>query len=69
VHDNLLLYGLIKQSENGISVTLVVFAALIPPCAAIECARRGESSKDFTLYPNSANVAEAEPPANPSQQR
>jgi hypothetical protein len=54
-----------KQSENGISVTLVVFCALIPPCAAI-CARRGESwKKRFYVISYSANVAEAEPPANP----
>src|SRR5689334_14506793 len=39
----------------------------MPPCAAIECARRGESWKQnaFTLYPSSPNDAAAEAPANP----
>ena len=39
----------------------------MPPCAAILWALLGVSwiQKDLTLYPNSANVAAAEPPANP----
>jgi hypothetical protein len=39
----------------------------MPPCAAMECALRGESwkQKHFTLYPNSAKVAAADEPANP----
>ncbi|CAI8263847.1 MAG: Uncharacterised protein [Bacteroidetes bacterium MED-G17] len=42
-------------------------AAFIPPWAAIECALRGLSWKQnvFTLYPSSANVAEADAPAKP----
>ena len=42
-------------------------AALIPPCAAIECARRGESwkQKQETWYPSSARDAAAEAPASP----
>src|SRR5690349_4169224 len=39
----------------------------MPPCAAIECARRGESwkLKHLTLYPSSPSVAAADPPARP----
>ena len=39
----------------------------MPPCAAIECARRGESWKQNarTSYPNSASVAAADDPARP----
>src|ERR1017187_6460695 len=39
----------------------------MPPCAAMECARRGESwkQKHWTLYPNSPSVAAADPPASP----
>src|SRR5471030_830150 len=39
----------------------------MPPCAAIECARRGLSwkQKAFTLYPNSASEAAADAPAKP----
>src|SRR5580704_14247446 len=39
----------------------------MPPCAAILCARRGESwkQKHFTLYPSSPRVAAAEAPARP----
>src|SRR5688572_608536 len=39
----------------------------MPPCAAIECARRGESwkQKQATSYPSSASVAAAAPPARP----
>src|SRR5271169_4094094 len=39
----------------------------MPPCAAMEWARRGESwkQKDLTLYPNSPSVAAAEAPASP----
>src|SRR6185312_7730892 len=40
----------------------------MPPCAAIECARRGLSwkTKFFTAYPSSASVAAAEEPARPA---
>src|SRR5690606_19534229 len=43
------------------------FAALMPPCAAMLCARRGLSWKQKlrTLYPSSASVAAAAPPASP----
>src|SRR6266446_3293307 len=39
----------------------------MPPCAAIECARRGESWYVTTLtsYPSSASVAAADAPASP----
>ena len=39
----------------------------MPPWAAIECALLGESwkQKALTLYPSSARVAAAEPPAKP----
>src|SRR5262249_39481227 len=39
----------------------------MPPCAAIECARLGESwkQKHFTRYPSSPRVAAADPPARP----
>src|SRR5689334_15176428 len=39
----------------------------MPPCAAMECARRGESwkQKHLTLYPSSLIVAAAAPPARP----
>src|SRR5690348_3654440 len=39
----------------------------MPPCAAILCARRGESwkQKHFTLYLSSPKVAAAEAPARP----
>src|SRR6478672_4300610 len=39
----------------------------MPPCAAILCARRGESwkQKHLTLYPSSPKVAAAEAPASP----
>src|SRR5262245_66208868 len=39
----------------------------MPPCAAMECARRGLSwkQKALTLYPSSPNVAAAAAPANP----
>src|SRR6266699_6443921 len=39
----------------------------MPPCAAIECARRGESwkQKQETWYPSSASDAAAEAPASP----
>src|SRR3954470_21730951 len=39
----------------------------MPPCAAIECARRGLSwkQKHFTRYPSSAMEAAAEAPASP----
>src|SRR5947207_511476 len=39
----------------------------MPPCAAMECARRGESwkQKHLTLYPSSPSVAAADPPASP----
>src|SRR5690606_18395012 len=39
----------------------------MPPWAAIECARRGESwyVKTFTLYPSSPSEAAAEAPARP----
>src|SRR6185437_5415898 len=39
----------------------------MPPCAAIEWARRGESwkQKQLTLYPSSPSVAAADPPARP----
>ena len=41
--------------------------ALIPPCAAIECALLGLSWKqnDLILYPISAKDAAADAPANP----
>src|ERR1700679_2810390 len=39
----------------------------MPPCAAMECARRGESwkQKHLTLYPSSPSDAAAAPPARP----
>src|SRR5512133_2719323 len=39
----------------------------MPPCAAIECARRGESwkKKETTSYPSSPSDAAAAPPASP----
>src|SRR5215472_745411 len=39
----------------------------MPPWAAMECARRGESwkQKQSTLYPNSPRLAAADPPARP----
>src|SRR5437016_10422651 len=39
----------------------------MPPCAAIECARRGESwkQKHETAYPSSASDAAADAPASP----
>src|SRR5215475_73926 len=39
----------------------------MPPCAAMECARRGLSwkQKALTLYPSSPKVAAAEAPASP----
>src|SRR3954468_14309956 len=42
-------------------------AALMPPWAAMECARRGESwnVSAWTWYPSSASVAAAEAPARP----
>src|SRR5688572_8823878 len=40
----------------------------MPPCAAMECARRGESwnTKVDTLYPSSDMVADADAPASPA---
>src|ERR1700756_522723 len=39
----------------------------MPPCAAMLCARRGESwkQKHLTLYPSSPSVAAADAPARP----
>src|SRR6185437_4377538 len=39
----------------------------MPPCAAMLCARRGESwkQKHLTLYPSSLSDAAADPPASP----
>src|SRR6478672_1868941 len=39
----------------------------MPPCAAMLCARRGESwkQKHLTLYPSSLRLAAAAPPASP----
>ena len=38
--------GVVKQPVNAVAVVLIVFDALMPPCAAMLCARRGPNPEN-----------------------
>ena len=61
------LLRVVEEPVDAVAVLAVVLAALIPPCAAMLWARRGESWKQkvFTLYPWAARLEAAAAPASP----